>query len=64
MPEVYTFSKNINVKYIEFTGPHKFADCYMKIQRLKDMGIDEHDARAVLSKENWDIEKATESLFS
>ncbi|GBP07717.1 Ubiquitin-conjugating enzyme E2-22 kDa [Eumeta japonica] len=45
-------------------GPHRFPDCDVKIQRLKDMGIDEHDARAVLSKENWDLEKATESLFS
>lgn len=46
------------------SGPHKYPDCDAKIQRLKDMGIDEHDARAVLSKENWDLEKATESLFS
>ncbi|XP_067645993.1 ubiquitin-conjugating enzyme E2-22 kDa isoform X1 [Eurosta solidaginis] len=45
-------------------GPHKFTECDTKIQRLRDMGIDEHDARAVLSKENWDLEKATESLFS
>lgn len=44
-------------------GPHKFSDIDAKIQRLKDMGIDEHDARAVLSKENWDLEKATEYLF-
>lgn len=28
------------------------------------MGIQEHEARAVLSKENWNIEKATEGLFS
>lgn len=45
-------------------GPHTFPDCDSKIQRLKDMGIDEHDARAVLSKENWNLEKATECLFS
>lgn len=45
-------------------GPYKFPECDAKIQRLKDMGINEHEARAVLSKENWDLEKATESLFS
>lgn len=45
-------------------GPNTFPDCDSKIQRLKDMGIDEHDARAVLSKENWNLEKATECLFS
>lgn len=54
----------INTKRFIFLGPHKYPDCDAKIQRLKDMGIDEHDARAVLSKENWDLEKATESLFS
>ncbi|KAL5289920.1 UBE2K family protein [Megaselia abdita] len=45
-------------------GPNKVADFDTKIQRLKDMGIDENQARACLSKENWDLEKATESLFS
>lgn len=29
-----------------------------------DMGIQEHEARSVLSKENWNLEKATENLFS
>jgi len=45
-------------------GPNKIADCDAKIQRLKDMGINELEARAVLSKENWNLEKATENLFS
>uniref|UniRef100_T1GGG3 E2 ubiquitin-conjugating enzyme n=1 Tax=Megaselia scalaris TaxID=36166 RepID=T1GGG3_MEGSC len=45
-------------------GPNKVSDFDAKIQRLKDMGIDENQARACLSKENWDLEKATESLFS
>lgn len=45
-------------------GPNRIADCDQKIQRLKDMGISELEARAVLSKENWNIEKATENLFS
>lgn len=50
--------------FFNLIGPHRYPDCDGKIQRLMDMGIDEHDARAVLSKENWDLEKATESLFS
>lgn len=45
-------------------GPNKNADCDQKIQRLRDMGVSEHDARSVLSKENWNLEKATENLFS
>lgn len=49
---------------IIFIGPARFGDCDMKVQRLKDMGVNEHTARAVLSKENWNLEKATESLFS
>ncbi|CAO1344041.1 unnamed protein product [Diamesa serratosioi] len=45
-------------------GPHKFTDCDSKIQRLKDMGINEYDARAALSRHNWNLERATEQLFS
>ncbi|KAH8408898.1 hypothetical protein KR009_003482 [Drosophila setifemur] len=44
-------------------GPMSFPECDAKVQRLKDMGIDEHDARTVLSQENWNVEKATEFLF-
>lgn len=46
------------------SGPNRIPDCDSKIQRLRDMGIQEHDARSVLSKENWNLEKATENLFS
>lgn len=45
-------------------GPNRNQDCDQKIQRLRDMGIQEHEARSVLSKENWNLEKATENLFS
>lgn len=31
-------------------GPHSFAECDMKIQRLRDIGMSEHDARAALSR--------------
>lgn len=45
-------------------GPHKFPDFDMKIQRLKDMGISDFEARAALSRNNWDLTRATEQLFS
>jgi len=45
-------------------GPHKFPDFDNKIQRLKDMGVSEFDARAALSRHNWDLNRATEQLFS
>nr|CAH7736719.1 unnamed protein product [Callosobruchus chinensis] len=40
------------------------SDCDDKIRRLVDMGIEEHQARAALSSYNWDLERATEQLFS
>ncbi|XP_026475415.1 ubiquitin-conjugating enzyme E2-22 kDa-like [Ctenocephalides felis] len=45
-------------------GPHVFSDCNTKIQRLIDMGIEEHQARVALSSYNWELERATEQLFS
>ncbi|XP_055704130.1 ubiquitin-conjugating enzyme E2-22 kDa isoform X2 [Phlebotomus papatasi] len=45
-------------------GPLHFLELDAKIQRLKDMGIEENDARAALSRYNWDIERATQNLFS
>lgn len=36
----------------------------MKIQRLIDMGIECDQARGALSTYNWDLERATEQLFS
>lgn len=47
-----------------FLGPHKFPDFDTKIQRLKDMGVNDFDARAALSRHNWDLNRATEQLFS
>ncbi|KRF93996.1 ubiquitin-conjugating enzyme E2-22 kDa [Drosophila mojavensis] len=44
-------------------GTRSFPELDLKIQRLNDMGIDEHKARAVLSKENWDLERAADCLF-
>jgi hypothetical protein len=45
-------------------GPHKFPDFDAKIQRLKDMGVNDFEARAALSRHNWDLNRATEQLFS
>ncbi|KAH8386861.1 hypothetical protein KR093_003081 [Drosophila rubida] len=44
-------------------GPYSFADCDAKIQQLKDMGVDENEARTMLSRQNWDLANATERLF-
>lgn len=45
-------------------GPHEFPDFNTKIQRLRDMGISDFEARAALSRNNWDLTRATEQLFS
>lgn len=45
-------------------GPHKNPEFSEKIRRLLDMGVEEHQARVALSSFNWDLERATEQLFS
>lgn len=45
-------------------GPHKLDEFDHKVQRLKDMGIGDYEARAALSRNNWNLERATEQLFS
>ncbi|XP_066249984.1 ubiquitin-conjugating enzyme E2-22 kDa [Euwallacea similis] len=45
-------------------GPKVNPECDEKIKRLMDMGIEEHQARVALSSYNWDLERATEQLFS
>lgn len=47
-----------------FLGPHKNVECDEKVRRLVDMGIEEHQARVALSSYNWELERATEQLFS
>ncbi|TDG39133.1 hypothetical protein AWZ03_014445 [Drosophila navojoa] len=44
-------------------GPHVSIECNTKVQCLKEMGTDEHEARTLLSKENWNLERAIERLF-
>ncbi|XP_012349880.1 ubiquitin-conjugating enzyme E2-22 kDa isoform X2 [Apis florea] len=50
--------------YVYAGGPAKMPDLDDKIRRLTDMGIEEHNARVALSSYNWDLERATEQLFS
>ncbi|XP_026283440.1 ubiquitin-conjugating enzyme E2-22 kDa [Frankliniella occidentalis] len=45
-------------------GPYSNPEFDSKIRRLTDMGIESHDARVALSSFNWDLERATEQLFS
>lgn len=45
-------------------GPNKNREFNDKIRRLLDMGVEEHQARVALSSYNWDLERATEQLFS
>lgn len=45
-------------------GSHTQPDFDDKVLRLVDMGIDEHRARVALSSHNWQLELATENLFS
>lgn len=51
-------------KLISFLGPGKMPELDDKIRRLTDMGVEEHNARVALSSYNWDLERATEQLFS
>ncbi|XP_034839268.1 ubiquitin-conjugating enzyme E2-22 kDa [Maniola hyperantus] len=46
------------------TGPSPVYEFNQKVQLLMDMGIDEHEARVALSHYNWELERATEQLFS
>ncbi|CAG5039226.1 unnamed protein product [Parnassius apollo] len=45
-------------------GPSSIFDFNQKVQLLRDMGIDEHQARVALSTYDWVLERATEQLFS
>ncbi|KAK6626862.1 Ubiquitin-conjugating enzyme E2 4 [Polyplax serrata] len=50
--------------FIYAGGPYRQNDFDVKIKRLCDMGVEEHSARVALSTYNWDLEQATEQLFS
>ncbi|KAG5678906.1 hypothetical protein PVAND_008530 [Polypedilum vanderplanki] len=44
-------------------GPHKIPEFDTKVQTLKNIGVNEFDARAALSRHNWDINLATNDIF-
>ncbi|XP_050361061.1 ubiquitin-conjugating enzyme E2-22 kDa isoform X2 [Nymphalis io] len=44
-------------------GPICISEFNQKVQRIQDMGIDEHAARVALSTYDWELERATEQLF-
>ncbi|CAH0401783.1 unnamed protein product [Chilo suppressalis] len=45
-------------------GPSNITDFNDMVQRLLDMGVEEHQARVALSTYDWELERATEQLFS
>ncbi|XP_041987361.1 ubiquitin-conjugating enzyme E2-22 kDa [Aricia agestis] len=45
-------------------APTVMTECNHKVQLLVDMGIDENRARVALSSYDWELERATEQLFS
>ncbi|XP_034489575.1 ubiquitin-conjugating enzyme E2-22 kDa-like [Drosophila innubila] len=45
-------------------GPFHFPECDTKIQHLVNMGVDENEARIILSKRSWDMQNTTEHLFT
>lgn len=61
-------SKKLKIFFQHWTnvyakGPHKFPDFDQKVQRLKDMGVSEFEARAALSRHNWELTLATNDIF-
>nr|CAD7393473.1 unnamed protein product [Timema cristinae] len=50
--------------FVFVLGPHRNPEFDMKIRRLTDMGVEDHQARVALSSFNWDLERATEQIFS
>jgi ubiquitin-conjugating enzyme (huntingtin interacting protein 2) len=45
-------------------GPDTNAEFVTKVQRLMDMGVEADQARVALSSYDWNLERATEQLFS
>uniref|UniRef100_S4PHK9 Ubiquitin conjugating enzyme 4 n=3 Tax=Pararge aegeria TaxID=116150 RepID=S4PHK9_9NEOP len=45
-------------------GPTVIWEFNQKVQRLVDMGVDAHEARVALSHYDWELERATEQIFS
>lgn len=45
-------------------APKKVASYDDLVSKMVDMGFQEHNARVALSSSNWELERATEQLFS
>lgn len=45
-------------------GPYTNPDLTTKLRKLIEMGVHDHEARVALSSYDWDLERATEQLFS
>lgn len=45
-------------------GPNMKTEFENRVRRLQDMGVEDKTARSVLSAHDWDLEQATESIFS
>lgn len=45
-------------------GPHAVTEFNTQVERLLQMGVDEHMGRVALSSNNWDLELATQQLFT
>jgi len=55
---VYAFEPKSNVQ------PWSYPEFDQKIQKLREiMGVDDHRARVALSSNNWDVQRATQSLL-
>jgi len=46
------------------SAPKKVPSYDELVQKLVDMGIQEHNARVALSSSNWELDRATEQLFA
>lgn len=55
----------IEIAHVKITilGPHKVPEFDTKIQHFKEMGVNEHRARAALSRFSWNMDQATLQFF-
>ncbi|KAG1693184.1 Ubiquitin-conjugating enzyme E2 [Nymphon striatum] len=62
-PDMFKFTAR-HWSQVYAKAPSCSTDCGLKIKKLMDMGIEENSARATLSACGWNMEQATELLFS
>ncbi|XP_014672084.1 PREDICTED: ubiquitin-conjugating enzyme E2-22 kDa-like [Priapulus caudatus] len=61
--EIYVkTAKHWSYKYAG--APNRTPELDSKLKQLADMGVDEHRARVALSSCDWDLARATETIFS